>query len=286
MRIRLTFPLPALATLLLACAGGTPAPTVADGPQVVQVVTTEYAFTMPDTLSAGWTSFQMRNEGADVHHMTFVRLEEGKSLQDLLAALGEGGPFPAWASFVGGPNVAMGAAASHVTLELLPGTYAILCVIPAPDGQPHVAKGMMKTLTVVPSEVTYPPPTETVTLTLKDYGYEWSVPPSSGRQVIRVENTAQQPHEVVLGRLDAGRAAEEMGAFIQTLAEMAHGGAAPAGPPPGSFVGGIAAMAPGKVNYITIDLEPGEYAQLCVVPDHQDGRPHTAHGMVAALTIP
>lgn len=285
MRTRI-LPHPTVFALLLAgCGAAAPAPRLAEGPQVAEVVTTDYAFTMPDTLAAGWTSFRMRNEGADIHHVTLVRLEEGKSLEDLLAALGPGEAFPAWATFVGGPNVAMGSV-SDVTLELMPGTYAALCVIPAADGQPHLAKGMMKTLTVVPSEVTYPPPVETVTLTLKDYGYEWSAPPASGRQVVRVLNVANQPHEAVLARLEAGRTAEEMGAFIQAYADLGHGGAAPAGPPPGMFVGGIAAMAPGQVNYLTLDLATGEYAQLCVVPDHQDGRPHTAHGMVAALTIP
>jgi hypothetical protein len=57
------------------------------------------------------------------------------------------------------------------------------------------------------------------------------------------------------------------------------------GPPPGMPYSGIAFMAPGQVNYITLDVQPGEYAELCVVPDAKDGKPHVAHGMVAQITV-
>jgi hypothetical protein len=36
---------------------------------------------------------------------------------------------------------------------------------------------------------------------------------------------------------------------------------------------------------IDVDVEPGNYAWLCFVPDPGSGQPHAALGMIAALTV-
>jgi len=35
-----------------------------------------------------------------------------------------------------------------IARELEPGTYALLCFVPAPDGRPHIAHGMVRTFDV------------------------------------------------------------------------------------------------------------------------------------------
>jgi hypothetical protein len=57
------------------------------------------------------------------------------------------------------------------------------------------------------------------------------------------------------------------------------------GPPPGTPMGGVAGMMPGRRNWFTVTLEPGEYALLCFVPDMTDGRPHFLHGMMQQVTV-
>jgi hypothetical protein len=280
---RLT-PLLALAgALACAKADAPPAEQAAatQPPNVVAVTATEFAYSMPDTLPAGWTSFQMTNSGQELHHMTLVRLAEGKTLDDLMQAMATPGPVPSWATFLGGPNAVVGPMVSDVTLDLAPGSYAVLCVIPSPnDGKPHVMKGMSKAFTVVPSDVARAAPVEDLTLTLSDYAFTWSGPVTPGRHVVKVVNTASQDHELILAQLAQGKTVGDMMKFIEELEKGTV-----SGPPPGTPWSGIANMAPGQVNYVTVDLPAGEYGQICVAPDAKDGKPHAVHGMVSQISV-
>jgi hypothetical protein len=51
----------------------------------------EHQYEMPDTLLAGPTLFHFTDDGKQLHHMTIVKLEQGKTLADC-AALSPG-PF-------------------------------------------------------------------------------------------------------------------------------------------------------------------------------------------------
>jgi hypothetical protein len=42
-------------------------------------------------------------------------------------------------------------------------------------------------------------------------------------------------------------------------------------------------MAPGVVNTIHMDLEPGEYALMA--PHPADGKPHAGHGMMRHIRV-
>jgi uncharacterized cupredoxin-like copper-binding protein len=240
------------------------------GPNVVNVVAREYQYEMPDTLPSGPTLFHFTDDGKQLHHMTIVKLEQGKTLADF-AALPPGPP-PAWAVFMGGPNTPMPhGGQDEVVLDLSPGNYAVICVIPGPDGKPHMMKGMVKALTVTPSAQARAMPASDLTLTLTNYKFAFSTPPTAGQHAIRVFNKGTQPHEAVMFRLEAGKTGED-------IANWVSGGMQ--GPPPGAPVAGISAMAPGKENTLLLKLSPGEYALLCFAPDAKDGKPHAAHGMI------
>lgn len=251
----------------------------AEGPvPVVEVSATEYAFVMPDTIPSGFTSFRLTDHGREPHHLVLVRLDEGHSAEEFLRSMATpGAPPPAWATIVGGPNSPDpgGHMVSEVALELEPGNYLAFCAIPAPDGQPHVAKGMVKPFVVVPSEESAAPPEVDVDMRLVDYAYPTDRSISAGRRVIRVTNDAQQMHEVVFVRLHEGKTVEDLMAWEQN----------PAGPMPATMIGGTSPMSPGAVNYVIADFEPGEYLLVCFVPDAKDGRSHVAHGMVQTITV-
>src|SRR5258705_14016118 len=72
---------------------------------VVTVHATEFAFDAPKTIAAGMTSFKLVNDGKQLHHLQIMKLEQGKTLADLQAAL-KAGPPPAWLGAVGGPHAA------------------------------------------------------------------------------------------------------------------------------------------------------------------------------------
>ncbi len=272
--------LPAVLLAVAACApaADTEMP-VLTAPPVAVFTASEYAFAGPDTLSAGATTFRMEMAGAELHHISLVRFDEGHTLEEFLAAPPDAPP-PAWAHFAGGPNPVAPGGASEATVVLEPGAWAMLCFVPAPDGMPHVAKGMAKAFTVVPSSAPAAEPAAQVVMTLREYDFDLSTPLTAGTHTIRIENTGAQAHEVLLVRLNEGATVQDMVSYVD---QMEAGTVA--GPPPATPMGGVAGMAPGARNWITVTLTPGEYGLLCFVPDAADGKMHTHHGRARQFTI-
>lgn len=261
-----------------ANAADAPAAVAAVAPAEVLIRTRDNVFyEAPDTLTAGLTNIRLINDGPMFHHVWLVRLEEGHTVNEFVEHLKQGGPAPSWAVDVGGPN-APGSPGGETAaiLDLKPGTYALVCVVDLPDGIPHVMKGMVRQLVVVPG--TGPAatlPAADVVMTLNDYTFETNVPITAGRRTIRVENAATQPHEVLIVRLNEGATAEDF------MAAMAN----PQGPPPGTVLGGVTGIAQGGMNQITLDFEQGDYALICFVPDASDGKPHFLHGMLEQIHV-
>ena len=266
-----------------ADAPATPAPAPAPAPtsavpNVVTVTAREYAFEVPQQIPAGVTTFRFMAQGKEPHHGIMVRLEEGKTFQDLAEAIKKPGPPPSWAHLDGGMMIGDPTTGSTVTMTLTPGKYALICFIPSPDGVPHLAKGMMAPIEVTPTTGTpVPEPDADVVVRLADYDFQLSKPLTAGEQVIRVETAPGQPHEVVLVRLGNGVTAQQV---IAT--EMGtHKGPRPSY----TFVGGVAPMEAGRHAYMHVNLKAGTYALICFVPDAKDGKPHLAHGMVKQFAV-
>jgi uncharacterized cupredoxin-like copper-binding protein len=255
------------------------APTMREAvaPNNVTVTTTDYRFNMPDTLTAGPTTFTLVNRGRELHHLFLVRLANGKTVADLGAAMKAPGPFPAWAVESGGPNgVDPGSTSLATTVMLRPGRYAAICVIPGPDGVPHVMKGMVRELVVRPgARAAGSDLTPTATISLYDYGFQPSTRLTAGNHVVLVKNNGKQSHELEITKLLPGK----------TPADLANWAEKMAGPPPARFLGGVAPIAPGRSNALSLDLTPGHYVFLCFVPDAKDGKPHVAHGMVRDFIV-
>lgn len=267
----------ALLLLQVGCSGGLAEQPAEAGPRDIVVRTFDYGFDAPDTIPGGATRIRLINDGPDFHHVWLVRLEDGRTVDDLVTQLAGHGPLPSWAVAVGGPNTpgAPGEETSAV-VDLEPGSYALVCVIPGMhDGEYHVMKGMVRPLTVVASQEHGLLPEPDLTMTLDDYRFDLSEPIRAGLRTIRVENAALQPHEVVVVRLEDGRTAQDFLAFLQE----------PVGEPPGTMMGGVTWLGTGEANLVTLAFESGAYALLCFVPDAGDGRLHLAHGMIREFTV-
>lgn len=267
----------ALALLAIAPAACRKEPAAPPVPNVVVIRTTDFAFTMPDTIPSGVTRLRMVNAGPALHHAALVRLTNGANLDSLNRFLSSPpGPPPAWLEWVGSPNAAAPGDSTDVITDLAPGQYAALCLIPDSTGRPHFVLGMTKGLTVVPaSGPTAPEPTADLTVSLTDYDFAFSAPLTAGRRMIRVSNDGQQPHEIVLARLDSAATAPQLVAWIR-------GGLR--GRPPAYPAGGTVAIQPGSHAFIDANLAPGTYAVLCLIPA-PDGREHVDHGMIKQITI-
>ena len=157
--------LPALAVsalLLAACGGDQPAvegtvPPAAEGPAEGGAVTytaVEYRFPGPGSLPAGSATIELRNQGEEQHELQLVRLEKGRTVEDVEALFEEGlpqGP-PPWVTQVGGTFAAPGETAEQpIRADLEAGTYALLCLVPTErNGEqvPHAALGMIAEVSV------------------------------------------------------------------------------------------------------------------------------------------
>lgn len=263
---------------LAACRSNKAATDTANaaGPNVVTVTASDFHFDAPAETPAGLTIFRLVNNGPSPHHAQLIRLEQGKTADDFIAAVKAGGPPPPWALLAGGPNPPESGSTASTTVLLEPGNYAIICFIPGRDGVPHLMKGMARSLKVTaPTRAAVAEPTADIVVKLVDFDFELSAPLTAGRHTLRVENTGAQPHEIALVRLAPGKEPMDFAAW----GEKQEGAA------PGALFGGVAGILPGTHAFAMVDLPAGDYALLCFFPDGKDGKPHFMHGMAKKIKV-
>ena len=126
--------------------------SAAASPNEVSLTATEYAFQSPDTIAAGWTTFHLANHGQEVHYGHMVRLEPGRTVEELVQgyakAIRTSGPRPEWLTRFGGPGGTAPGATSSVTQYLEPGSYVWICPVEDSNGNPHFGKGEYKPFVV------------------------------------------------------------------------------------------------------------------------------------------
>jgi uncharacterized cupredoxin-like copper-binding protein len=242
----------------------------------ITVTARDYALELPDTLPAGATTLRLVNQGKEFHHVWMARLEPGKTVDSVLAALKSPGPLPSWIHDAGGPNAPrpQGGEAT-ATVMLVPGTYIVACLIPSADGVPHLMKGMVRSVTVVPASSPAAAPDADAVMTLRDFTFFLSRPLTAGKHVIEVRNDGTQWHEVELVQLASGKTAHDVVAFIERGI----------GTPPGLPLGGVSPLAVGATSYLHVELQPGRYGLICFLPDRKDGKQHVEHGMIQEFEV-
>jgi hypothetical protein len=250
---------------------------------VVTVHASEFAFSSPKSVPAGQMTFRLVNDGKMLHHISIMKLEQGKTMKDLADAMKTpDAPPPKWLVAVGGPNAAVPGATIEATLDLAPGNYVLACFIPSPgDPTPHAMKGMVAPLTVtapggiVQAGMTYAPtPAPDVHLVLKDYGFTFSKPITAGKHTIHVMNEGPQEHEAIMLKLAPGKHVAD---FNKWASDMK-------GPPPAMPIAGLSGMAKGRTGIFTDDFTPGTYAITCFVPA-PDKKMHSEHGMSLEFVV-
>jgi hypothetical protein len=242
-------------------------------------------YSFPQTTApAGWVTIKLVNQDPQLPHQAqLFRLHDGTDVDAFTKALmtpaGEGAVVPL-ADPVGGPNAISGSTPATTYVKLDAGaTYMVICAIPAPDGKPHYAHGMIGHFSVGQTQSAATEPDAASTITLKNFAFgvpadvDWSKP-------IDVANQGTEPHELVIVGAASGNTLDGVKAALQ-----APPGTAPAGPPPYVFLGGVAAIAPGSDQVFQPQVQPGNYLLVCFITDPATGKPHLAHGMTTPITV-
>lgn len=243
----------------------------------------DFGFRTVGSVPGGPTLVRQRNTGKENHHAQLIRLKSSVTQEQLLAALpkGESAIFTLTEN-AGGPGAVAGGGVSEVIYTLQEGDYALICYIPSPmDGIRHFAKGMILPLriTAAPASAAAVKLPETVgTVVMNDFAFKMPVGTvKAGKSYWNVVNEGVQPHEFNIVRLQPGKTPADITAFFA---------GPPMGPPPFINAGGFNGLEKGASGIAVLDLQAGEYAAICNIPDVSgSGKSHLQLGMIAGLSV-
>jgi hypothetical protein len=205
-------------------------------------------------------------------------LNDGVTFEQLTAALQGGDPGAALSlvSVAGGIYTTPPGATQAATLDLKAGDYALMDFGAGEDQVPYMVKGMLQPFKVTAGSSSAEPASD-VAVTLKEYTFEMPTQLKAGTHTFKISNQGAQPHEILLFKLAEGKTMADVHAFLANPT--------PSGPPPGDMAGGALAIGSGMRSWTTIDLQPGNYAAVCFIPDPADGKAHLEHGMIMPITV-
>ena len=283
----------ALAALLAgasACAGtaqaGNPQhPAAGYQANKLAITTKGMGYTIKGSPRPGNIDITFDNPDSAAHEAQIVKLKDGKTIQDVLRDMQQGGEEAAAGDIAGNPEemnygtpalLYGGERAEVVSDRMEPGTYGVVCFLPGPDGMPHVAMGMAAQFTVRGKETDRTPKSDG-TVELGDHGI--TVPDGFGSGTYKVTNTGTTPHSFSVARLDGSL--DDLFGYIG--GQFAQNKPIDGGP--GSLVGGVATLNPGQSAYLVVDLEPGHYGYVSTVQGQDPSDTDYARGLHGVFTI-
>jgi len=272
-------PKPAASPAASPSAAASPSPLAAG--RVINFDAADYSYTLPDTLAAGQVTLVMRNVGQVPHQAQLMKLNTGVTLQQLTAALAQSGESAALTlvTLGGGPGILdPGPNTEQVTVDLQEGNYVVASFLVDQDGTPQFVKGMVKTLQVTPATpgAATSQPNAPVAITLRDFDFETPGNIPSGNTTWRINNAGPQPHELQVAKLPGGGSTDDILKVYTTLP-----------PPPRTFqsLGGMQGLSPNTNGFLALNLQAGDYAFYCTMPDPNTGQRHLQEGMLKQITI-
>ncbi len=273
---------------------------------------TEIAFTMdgtgldgPDSVPAGWVRINFENRGDSDHHLALVRLTGGKTVDDLRSFIQQDpkASLPDWALSWGGPADTSPGVTAVVTQNLQEGSYVWVTYVLGDDEIARPGLDLIRPFEVSASSDPGVEPTADAIIGMLDYDYgvedtrgrfdryEGGSGLEPGLRIIKVDNESNLTHEARLALIEGAKQARDfpdmyymnprgrplmfgLEAPLAPFPVIDDDGKGPGGPPPGTSVGGVMAIQPGQVVYITIDLEVGWYFVYDMLEDVEIQAPY------------
>lgn len=251
----------------------------------VTVDMTEYAYAVAGSVRAGTSTVVLSNSGKELHMAGFALLRDGKTLDDVRAALSSEDE-SAFDAVVERQLDSPGALLSpRQTMELTTpfleaGTYALMCFVPTVgEPVPHATKGMVASLEVEEGEVDLEPGPD-ATYTIEDGTIDGPTALDAGRVTLEVRSAGRGPHEVIVARKRSSTTTFEE--IDQAFNDLFSSEAPP--PPgyadalPGVLVGNSFDVPGAATVHLTVRLEPGHYLIGCARDPDEGAAEGEAHG--------
>lgn len=267
--------------IVMACAQSTTSNSSSStGQRTIPTITIkamDYSYDQPRSIPAGLIDLTFVNNGGEPHQANIFHLNTGVTFAQFQSALRQYGPAGALrlGAPVGGPNTILPGKSQEVILNFPPGQYASICFATGKDNIPHYMKGMVQSFIATGQDSeSQVQPKANGEVVLEDLKYILPTTLSSGPITLHVSNQGIEPHEMTLYQLAPGKSIKDAIAFLQQ----------PAGAPPMTEAGGMAALEPGSSAWVKLNLQAGNYLALCFVPD-PTGKPYVMLGMITQFAV-
>lgn len=260
---------------------------------VIEIVTEDMEFIMPDTLRSGWQTFRYLNKSAHTHFFLLDKYPVGKTIEDAerevvpvfqkgMDLITEGKPdegyaefqkLPEWfyqVVFSGGSGLISPFSSCETTLKIEPGLYIVECYVKMTNGMFHTSMGMAKQIIVEDDSTENLPPIADINITISSEGgilYDKAV--TKGNITFSVYFKDQIVHENFVGHdinLVRFRDYSDLEVLEKWLNWADPTGLITPAPEGLTFMGGVNDMPAGNTAFFTVILEPGNYALVSEVP--------------------
>jgi hypothetical protein len=261
---------------------------------VIDVLTLDMEFQMPDTIPSGWVTFRYKNNSPQTHFILIDDYPEGKTLQDTktyimppfdegMKLINEGKPeegfaafgkLPEWfpeVKFIGGTGLISPNHVAETTQKLNPGYYIIECYVKMSNGMFHGSMGMVKEVIVSDTDSGNTEPKADFAIEISSTeGIVFNDSINAGKHTFSVFFKDQIVHENFLGhdvnlaRLDENANLDDLNIWMDWSNPKGLIEPAPTGV---TFLGGMNNMLAGDKGYFTATLEPGRYVLIAEVPN-------------------
>jgi len=266
----------------------------AEKENVIEIITENMDFQMPDTIPSGWNTFRYKNLSPQTHFFLIDKYPEGKTSEDaekLVAPVfdsamklitegkteegyAEFAKLPKWFSevvFVGGSGLLSPNQVGESTINLKHGKYIIECYVKMSNGMFHTSMGMTKDIVVANTDSGNKELKADIAINISSTeGIVYNDSISSGKHIFSVYYKDQIAHENFVGhdinlvKLDENANLKELENWMnwadpKGLIEPAPNGI--------TFIGGVNDMPEGSIGYFTATLKTGKYALISEVPN-------------------
>lgn len=274
---------------------------------VIEIITENMDFQMPDTIPSGWNTFRYKNLSPQTHFFIVDKYPEGKTSQDAknlvvpvfdsaMKLIMEGkiedgyaefAKLPEWFGevvFVGGSGLLSPNQVGETTLNLKPGKYIIECYVKMSNGVFHTSMGMTKDIEVTNTDSGNKKLISDIDISISSTdGIVFNDSISSGKHIFSVFYKDQITHENFVGhdinlvKLDKNANLKDLEQWMNWADPKGLIEPAPIGI---TFMGGVNDMPKGNIGYFTATLESGNYAFVSEVPNALSKK------MLKTFTIP